>query len=133
MGRYAFFSTGFEYKFAFGIQCSADIRFFSGVVTITETDLKKENYRHAWNQSRDSDTIFNTLKNFWKDPSFPFPDFTEFEPTLKGTHMLNRWFYANIEKLHEYLGDECHTFKLGCLIYHQLKYEPNLTARYEPF
>jgi hypothetical protein len=30
MGRYAFFSTGISYKFAFAIQCSTDITLFGG-------------------------------------------------------------------------------------------------------
>lgn len=132
MGRYAFFSTGLEYKFAFASQESEDIRLFGGVVATGKYDLLYGKYRHEWNQKKDSETILQTLKSYTLDTELPFPDFTSFEASLEGTYKLKGWFYDHRHKFYEWLSGDANTFELGCLIYHQLSYTPNLSAGYEP-
>ena len=131
MGRYAFFSTGLERKFAFGIQDSADIRLFGGVNATTAEDISMGNYRHTWSADRDSSEALRVLQSYASD-SVQLPDFGTFEGTVEGTYMLRNWLYSHISEYYKSLGESYYTFELGCCIYHQLTYEPELTAGYEP-
>jgi hypothetical protein len=131
MGRYAFFSTGLEYKFGFATQESSDIRLFGGVITTTKQDLKFGKFSHLWNLQKDGPYILDRLKEIIADTDIQLPDFAKFSPNLDGTHDLRVWFCDNGRKLYEWLSSECDEFELGCLIYHQLLYEPDLSVGYE--
>jgi len=109
MGRYAFFNTDFEYKFAFGVQPSSDIQEFGG----DDTSIR-EISSHNWIQD-DKTYIFNEI-------SFFNIDFEQYEKNLDGTHALRNDLYdTNIEP----------KYVLGCLIYHQLLYTNILICHYE--
>jgi len=101
MGRYAFFNTEFEYKFAFAMQDSSDIKLFGGV---GEEGLR------TWTQD-DKIYIYELLKKIC--------DFEAYEKNLDGTYALQ----------HDLTMD--YTIKLGCLIYHQLLYTDVLSCTYD--
>ena len=102
MGRYAFFNTEFEYKFAFGVQESSDIQLFGGL---------GEEGIHEW-----SDYDKKYISKLLEDLHI---DFEAYEKTLDGTYALE-----NDLDIH------C-TLKLGCLIYHQLLYTDALMCTYD--
>jgi len=102
MGRYAFFNTGFEYKFAFAAQASTDIQLFDGV---------GEYGFHTWTQD-DKTFIINLLYKL-------NIDFEAYEKNVDGTYALEKDL------------DIDYTIKLGCLIYHQLLYTDELTCIYD--
>lgn len=124
MGRYANFNTGFEYKFVFAIQPSDDIKEFGGEVN--NSDDEEYNYYytgHVWTE-QDKDTILSILKNFGE--GFRVPDFSNYECSVIGTTSLYEDFYDSSNK-----NNRSPKFILGCLIYHQLLYEPDLSVQYE--
>lgn len=128
MGRDIFFNTGMEKRFAFGVQPSSDIRLFGGVIPPPKTlDDVRSYYMHAWSAEKDSAYILNELQQY--TPTLP--DFTEFPASLKGTWKLSHWLDDNRRKLYSDMSDNFFTFQLGCLIYHQLSYMPELYAEYE--
>ena len=131
MGRYANFNTGFEYKFAFGIQSSKDITEFGGMVNDTDDEEYNSYYSgHVWKDD-DNSKILSILKYFGE--GFVLPDFSEYENTMEGTYDLYQNLMEEIPK-HNVTDDrvkEFFKFSLGCLIYHQLLYEENLTVQYE--
>lgn len=132
MGRYAFFSTDFEYKFAFATQESSDIRLFGGVVTTTKQDLNMGKYGHMWEYDKDLQTILKTLQHYVSDTDLTLPDFTQFEGSLDGTHKLRNYLDDNARTLYDWIGSDMNAYILGCLIYHQLTYEHTLHVGYEP-
>jgi hypothetical protein len=132
MGRDAYFNTGLERRFAFAVQYSSDVRFFGGVNITTEEDLKHEFYRHAWSADRDSNDILIALRSYLSDTGLVLPDFTAFSSNLEGTHKLRNWMHTRSDVYIERMGaKEYYAFELGCVIYHQLKYMPELTVKYE--
>lgn len=102
MGRYAFFNTEFEYKFAFGVQDSSDIQYFGGIA--------EEIGLHTWTQD-DKIYIYDLVKDLC--------DFDKYEKNLHGTYALEKDLQLN------------YTYNLGCLIYHQLLYTDVLCCEYE--
>ena len=132
MGRDAFFSTGLERRFAFAVQSSFDMQRFGGVNTSTQESINHEKFLHEWNAEVDLPLILENLKEYIEGSELALPDFAAFEPSLKGTQDLRYWLYKE-RKYCESLGAEYYTFELGCLIYHQLTYEPNLSVRYEVY
>ena len=102
MGRYAFFNTGFEYKFAFGVQSSTDIQLFGGI---------GEDGLHTWTQD-DKTYIINLLSKLEIA-------FENYEKTIDGTYALEDDLEID------------HRIKLGSLIYHQLLYTDELTCTYD--
>lgn len=133
MGRDAFFNTGLERRFVFTVQESSDIRYFGGVNTTTKTDLDYGKYSHSWSYEKDAQGILITLKSLIEDTPLAIPDFSSFSEDLDGTHALRRWFYERSREYIEWIGaEEYYKFELGCLIYHQLKYMPELSASYHP-
>ncbi len=131
MGRYAFFSTGFEYKFGFGVQPSSDIRCFGGVVCTSPAQYECGYFGHSWNMEKDGEEILYLLTKEADEESGVLPKFSEFPKDLSGTNLLWRWLYDNRQMIHKGISMQIDTFKLGCLIYHQLLYTPDLIARYE--
>lgn len=113
MGRYAFFNSGFEYKFVFAVQPSSDIELFGGYVIrgYYESDNCME---YQWTQN-DKEFILNKIKDY-------NIDFENYEKNVDGTYKLKYDLYDK-----EY---NC-TILLGCLIYHQLLYIKVLTCKYE--
>lgn len=126
MGRYAFFTTGLEYKFLFGVQDSEDITTFGGVSNCEHYD--KGYYLQSWNQS-DKETIEKELKYLleWigEDPV----DFTAYEKNVEGSWALKSKLYELYKSDHN--EELVARYILGCLIYHQLLYIEELSADYE--
>ena len=131
MGRYAFFSTGLEYKFAYGIQDSFEMRKFAGIITTTADGYKSDTHAHAWSASRDKEYILEHLQNLITETELTLPDFSAFEPTIYGTLALRSMLESQLSKHYKEIGTAYYTFELGCMIYHQLLYEPELSVRYE--
>lgn len=128
MGRYAQFNTGFEYKFLFASQPSEDIKEFGGQINDTDDDEYNFYYsEHFWTE-RDKEQILYTLNHFGE--GFILPNFSIYDNDISGTYKMYTeeqycYQYDNIE------DKKISKFILGCLIYHQLLYEPNLTVKYE--
>jgi hypothetical protein len=134
MGRYAFFNTGVEYKFAFACQDSGDILLFGGLGTfgsdISHQYFEDEEYEdpyHEWCQE-DKELILSRLNQLAKKLSIERIDFTLYDKTVKGTADLKDKLYDMIQGKDEKLG---YMFLLGCIIYHQLLYTDKLTVHYE--
>jgi hypothetical protein len=120
MGRYAFFNTGLEYKFAFGIQSSQDIQLFG------QEDLEAAEPTQRWTAA-DAPEILRILgewEEFW---GFDPVNVEEFPATLEGTHMLRNYLVWR----NSYSDIMYYRYLLTALIFHQLQYEPNLEAHYE--
>ena len=124
MGRYAFFNTGFEYKFTFAVQPSEDILKFGGTPTFSyEGDNK-----HTWTIV-DRPRILNTLKDLEESLDFCPMNFDRYEKNLDGTNNL-RYYLWEIT-VPESDVELFATYRLGCLIYHQLLYKLELNCTYE--
>lgn len=122
MGRYAFFSTDYEYKFWFAIQPSGDILEFGGE-DISEEDQPE----HRWGSSSDLEYIKAKLVICARDNGVALPEFENFDRSVDGTYALAQ----SIDN--EKFKDEkvAAWFYLGCIIYHQLLWNDELTVRYE--
>lgn len=131
MGRYAFFSTGLEYKFVFATQESSDIRMFGGVMTTRKEDIDCGKFSHLWNRDKDGPYALDQLNTLIAGTDISLPDFSTFSFDLDGTHTLRYWLYEHERTLYRQLSSDCHAFTLGCLLYHQLLYEPKLYVRYD--
>lgn len=126
MGRYAFFTTRFEYKFVFGVQPSEDIRTFGGVASY---DSYERGYlTHRWNQS-DIQTIETELNLLLQWIGEEAVDFSKYEKNLEGTYQLKSELYKFYSK--DYTQEILARYILGCCIYHQLLYNEVLQADYE--
>jgi hypothetical protein len=123
MGRYAFFNTDLEYKFAFGVQSSEDIQEFGGTDI---SDYKNNGPRHKWTEEDREDILFELkhIEDFYEFEPF---DFSKYEKNIDGTYELRRAFekkYIHLEAYH-------YKYILGLIIYHQLEYMNPLTVNYE--
>lgn len=126
MGRYAFFNTGFEYKFWFGVQDSNDISQFGGLGGINEND----EYFHKWTTD-ESDNILRILRDFEKSFDIPALNTEPFEKNMRGTDRMYSLLCGPI--FDEYLTNkEQAYYALGWIIYHQLTYESKLNCIYDP-
>ena len=123
MGRWAFFNTGVEYKFAFATQPSGDILKFSGQ-DITEEDGE---YRHMWVRKFDLEAVRALLQ--MSSEMCVEPKWESYEQTKEGTHSLLADLHATL--LSGSPDESVFRYILGCLIYHQLLYTPVLVANYE--
>lgn len=115
MGRYAFFNTGLEYKFKFGIQPSCDIREFGGMSYI---GIDEDTLIHKWKKI-DIDLIKSLL-----DDEYPIEglNWSDFKNDLNGTYNLKYHLDSlNTENI----------YVLGYIIYHQLLYTDELVVEYE--
>jgi hypothetical protein len=123
MGRYAFFNTGYEYKFAFAIQESEDIQRFGGQDVSTSDELA-----HSW-APQDIETIREELHDYEEHYDIKFPTLENFSKTLEGTQKIR----SAMDELNKNTGNwnTYYTALLGLLILHQLQYESNLHAHYE--
>lgn len=124
MGRYAFFNTEVEYKFAFGIQPSEDILDFGGQ-DITDYNGNREPC-HKWTKE-DKEYVLSEIRHLEDFYNFEPFDFSKYKKGLNGTYHL-RWGF---EKMYEYLDLHHYKYLLGLLIYHQLEYKTPLIVHYE--
>jgi hypothetical protein len=127
MGRYAFFNTEFEYKFWFAIQSSKDITEFYG--DFDEETEDEGMFCISWN-STDMERIKKKLERIrTANPILPEVRWEDFEGSVDGTHDVRDFLYDKDAKgVHETVIAK---YILGCLIYHQLLYTPDLTCRFE--
>jgi len=114
MGRYAFFNTGLEYKFKFGIQSSGDMVEFNGISYENDGD----SLIHIWNKEKDEILIKEKLEDY-------NIDLTNFENNLEGTYKL-KYYLENLKEI-----SNNHKYILGYLIYHQLQYVDILSVEFE--
>lgn len=143
MGRFASFNTDFEYKFVFGIQPSEDITKFGGEVNDTDDEEYNSYYSgHCWTE-RDKSSILNILNSFGE--GFVIPEFSDYENNIEGTYDMYNDLLGQVPDHNDVYerengNDEGNgsdrvvtffEFVLGCLIYHQLLYEPDLYVQYE--
>jgi hypothetical protein len=126
MGRYAFFNTGYEYKFAFAIQESEDIQRFGGQDVSDPND--PEEGAHSWTTD-DAEYISAELRDYEEHFGIKLPKIEDFPKTVEGTWKI-RSAMDDLNKTTEN-WNTYYTALLGLLILHQLQYEPNLHASYE--
>lgn len=122
MGRYAFFNTGLEYKFGFGIQESTDMEEFGGKLKI----LGDNDGEITWSVE-DIPAIRVCIKTL--EDCLGFEEFSveKYEKSLKGTLNLKSDLYEILDMSDK----ESYTYILGFLIYHQLLYTSPLVVRFE--
>ena len=119
MGRYAFFSTGLEYKFVFAKQCSSDMMQFGGT---SNNGRDQDESMNSWTKE-DLPDIKQKLKIFEDYVGIEIDTIiSKFENNIKGTHDLKCYLF---EKTDNY------RYILGCIIYHQLQYVDVLEVNYE--
>ncbi len=118
MGRYAFFNTGFEYKFAFGSQSSAELMLFGGEYM----SFPDHCHQMIWEAPFDLYTCRDMLRKLEMSHGYSPFDLSSYPKTLAGTERVRA------EMREKGLTD---TYILGLLIYHQLQYMPYLTGRFE--
>ncbi len=121
MGRYAFFNTGFEYKFTFAVQPSEDILKFGG----TPEFAYEGDHKHTWT-IKDREPLLNRLRDLEISLGLPELHFEPYEKTLEGTQKLRHDLWDIVVG-----GELLPTYTLGCLIYHQLLYKLDLNCIYE--
>ena len=129
MGRYAFFNTGFEYKFGFGVQSSHDILEFAG--TGNYGLIQNEEPRHEWilDDKRYIQRMMDALEDHL-GINGPF-DFSIFESSPQGTSKLYSSLFDLMEKEKWDTNVFFHKYRLACILYHQLLYTNILEAHYE--
>lgn len=127
MGRYAFFSSGFEYKFGYGFQSSEDIQLFGGLGNIHGNRFHSEPY-HEWKQ-HDLTYIEERLHAIEELCSIPHIDIESFRKSIDGTDDLR----SKVRELYDIIPNEkmVGKYMIGCLIYHQLLYTKELSVTYE--
>jgi hypothetical protein len=133
MGRYAFFSTGIEYKFAFAIQDSSDIFEFGGYVSTRDPE------EIVWIAEKDTEYVKKRLN----DGSSPMLDLTKYEKTTDGYYAymsdIREQLRTSMDIQDHYDTDQEHIdavepyylLVLGHSIYFQLHMVPILYASYE--
>lgn len=125
MGRWVHFSTGFEYKFWFGIQTSDDITRFGGKELYSHADHSSyfvwDTQSDPWDRLVGFGYVRADLLHQWVH-SFP--------KTFKGTESLHLKFdtWSEIQQLS---GEKKARLLLGLVIYHQLLYTGRLYALFE--
>jgi hypothetical protein len=126
MGRYAFFTTGLEYKFRFGVQPSEDIRTFGGVASYTS--VEQGYLTHLWDE-QDKETIQKEITALLEWIGQSPLDFSSYEKNIDGTWKLK----SDLYDLYKDYANEATVARyiLGCCIYHQLLYNQSLEADYE--
>jgi hypothetical protein len=133
MGRYARFTTGFEYKFAFGVQESLDITEFYGA---WKKNMDEYENSISWIEDEDKEMIFEKLDKMKKEnPILPEICWEIYKPSMEGTYELRDFFYEKvpqgIDSTTTHNGMMFYKYLLGCLIYHQLTYSEDLSCDFE--
>lgn len=125
MGRYAYFNTQFEYKFAFSIQSSDDILCFGGDQDTYTNDIGMGFI--TWRTNDHLSFVLAELESMAKELEKPLPNFDGYDYTVGGTYNLNKSLSSTLD--FDYILS--YRFLLGCIIYHQLMYTPTLTVSFE--
>lgn len=131
MGRYAYFSTGFDYKFVFALQDSQDILKFGGWLDMKiKEEIETRNVR--WSANEDLPYICEHLETF----GLPTLDVSKYEKTLEGLHkydmdLMNVLYKEYGLNMFEKGQEERAEYRLGCLIFFQLHMTPALSVEYE--
>ncbi len=133
MGRWVYFSSGFDYKFWFGIQPTQDIFEFYGALC-EDSEEEEESYNKdsiklphklSW-ESTVKDNIQVYLEDLKETYCLPEIPWASFESSIDGTEDLYKYICDNINQ-----SREAAKYALGCVIYHQLLYEDDLTCTFE--
>jgi hypothetical protein len=127
MGRYAFFSTNFEYKFRFGVQPSDEITLFGG--TTSHLHFQQGYLTQTWSQE-DRPLIQERLDKLLEWIGEEPVAFEAYEKNVGGSYRLLSELYTLYTTGHS--EKNVAQYILGCLIYHQLLYTDTLVADYEP-
>jgi hypothetical protein len=114
MGRYAYFSTNFEYKFVFAVQSSSDIDEFGGAVT--------GHYKRQWVKSQ-APAIVERLIAISDDNKLVH-DIENYPKNVDGTYTMY-WDMRDGK-----YDIDC-LYMLGALIHHQLLYTDVLDVTFE--
>lgn len=125
MGRYAFFNTGLEYKFCFGLQTSRDILSFGGYYNMKHDDPQIE-----WDVEEELEGILEKLREIEAVTQWPKLDFDKFSKNCDGTEELRSYLWEQEDAVRGIPKDKVR-YHLGCLIYHQLLYTPQLSAHFD--
>lgn len=122
MGRYAFFNTGFEYKFWFAIQPSDDILAFGGHPNYSYEGP----HAHQWTRY-DKKIIELQMKEMESSFGLDKISFDLYSANIDGTNEL----YDNLLNMN--FGDSRIQAKyiLACILYHQLLYREHISCTYE--
>jgi hypothetical protein len=129
MGRWAYFSTGLEYKFGFGVQDSEDITHFGGALSENDYDEHAGLSLIRWT---DQDRPVAALRLDMMRQQYtelPAVDVNRYLATLEGTQTLYEDLWTQFGLAEE--NPIHYRFVLGCLILHQLMYIETLFCEYE--
>jgi len=129
MGRYAFFNTGFEYKFGFGLQSSHDILECGGIGNYG-LDMNHQPI-HSWTAEDKMylQRLMYALEEHL-DLLGPF-DFSRYSLDVEGTSDLYGDLYTLMQKNGWQDNLFFYKYRLALIIYHQLLYVKELSATYE--
>ena len=135
MGRYAFFNTGFEYKFGFGKQSSEDILLFGGLGSfgsdIHDSCFGEEEFRspyHQWS-SADMELIESRLQKLAIAAGIEDIKIEDYPKDIGGTSDLRSDIYDRFDTCRDL--KYAYMYLLGCIIYHQLLFTDKLSCEYE--
>ena len=130
MSRLAKFNTGYEYKFTFGAQSYQDLTHFGGHGDITKGIWNWSTNNDMYNFDDDAIFVLQRLREF-EEKGYVIPKFYKYEKNVKGTFnmYLNESFGRDIMGKIDF--NDLNRFRLGCVIYHQSLYQPNLTVTFE--
>ncbi len=122
MGRYIYFNTRFQYKFAFAIQSTADILDYG-----INYDYDYQGY-HEWSEN-DKELILCDLEKY-KKLGYDIPNFDDYEKNVNGTSKLYS-YNVSCNGIVNKDDEVMYRILLACIIYHQLLYCPKLTAKHD--
>jgi hypothetical protein len=119
MGRYCYFSNGFEYKFWFGEQPSG-FDFLRRIITLTETEIEEGIVEFSL--SFEKNKMLTHLERY----DLELPEFEEYDKSIEGTHVMYESILNNICG-----GLSGANFSLACILYHMSLYDTNISGTYE--
>jgi hypothetical protein len=128
MARQVTFNTGFKYNFTFGVQMTEDITSFGG-----HGEFDKGCWN--WTSINDMNTVddaVHILKRLYEfeEKGYMMPKFYKYPKNIEGTNMIYHYDSFGSDKIKKIGMNDISEFRLGCLIYHQLLYQPNLSATF---
>jgi hypothetical protein len=135
MGRWAYFSTGFEYKFGFGVQDSEDITLFGGADSDSDYANDNDYNDHdglsliRWNEQDRAVAALRLDVMCQQYTDLPAVDVNRYLLTVDGTNSLYEDLWSQFGLMDE--NPIHYRYVLGCLILHQLMYADVLVCEYE--